>query len=130
MDRLLSKSFAESIHVKPLRPFLEKLKGENFSLWEDMTKTIAHWASIPVIDEGSPKLDPFREANTSGEQCARCGLFVPSIQCGDKMCSKTSWCITCTKIPPQFCGNWLRECLNLRRCTNMPLKESIEPEQH
>ena len=122
--------FYETIHVKRLRPFPKHLQSKFFSLWEDMTKTIAYWASISVIDEGSPNFGPFREANTIGEQCARCGLFAPSIQCGDKMCTKTSWCITCTKIPPQFCGNWLRECLNLRRCSNMPVKESIGPEQY
>ena len=49
-------------------------------------------------------------------QCLRCGFFVPSVQCGTELCTKTKWCRACTRAPLHLGGHVLRECLNLRRC--------------
>jgi hypothetical protein len=118
----------DTVHIDRLRTFPKCLQGQCFSLW-DMTKTIAFWASKSIPDASSHKFGPFRKTDTNGEQCARCGLFAPSVQCGDKMCSKTSWCITCTKLPPHFCGNWLRECMNPCRCQDIATEVIIDPKQ-
>eukprot|EP00581_Thalassiosira_minuscula_P019399 CAMPEP_0183716440 /NCGR_PEP_ID=MMETSP0737-20130205/10363_1 /TAXON_ID=385413 /ORGANISM="Thalassiosira miniscula, Strain CCMP1093" /LENGTH=759 /DNA_ID=CAMNT_0025945717 /DNA_START=4 /DNA_END=2280 /DNA_ORIENTATION=+ len=51
-------------------------------------------------------------------QCGRCGLFLPSVQCGDEICTKTRWCRVCTKVSMHLSGNVLRECVNLRKSEN------------
>jgi len=47
--------------------------------------------------------------------CGRCGLLVPSAQCGDEVCARTGWCRACARASLHLCGNVLREALNLRR---------------
>lgn len=42
------------------------------------------------------------------EQCARCGLFVPSIQTGHLVCKTTGWCEVCSRVSPCLSGDLLR----------------------
>jgi hypothetical protein len=83
-----------------------------------------------VIGSASPnrtngRFGPFREPKPQ-ELCVRCGLFVPSIHTGAAICTKTGWCESCSRVPPNVSGALLRECLNLRRCDNKELREVIE----
>jgi len=113
--------FPDEIRMERLREFPEKLRGKSDLLW-DMCDGIGVLAAQSVLGAGmatrdtvKKKFGPFRQADWKGEQCSRCGLFVPSIQCGTEICDKTLWCESCTRIPPHLSGNLLRECLNLRR---------------
>jgi len=71
----------------------------------------------PVGEEGRHRdfFGPFIPIEDSPVQCLRCGLFAPSLQCGNEICSKTKWCKSCTKAPMHVGGNVLRECLSLRK---------------
>jgi len=73
------------------------------------------------------KFGPF-EAVAGPTQCGRCGLFLPSLQCGTELCVKTKWCRVCTKVSMHLGGNVLRECLNMRRETggDRELAEGVE----
>ena len=55
------------------------------------------------------KFGQFRKVKPVGEQCHRCQMLLPSIQCGNKICEKTSWCKTCTIIQSYVTGNAIRE---------------------
>ena len=66
------------------------------------------------------KFGPF-EVVKEPLQCGRCGLFMPSAQCGNEMCTKTKWCRVCTKVPMHMGGSVLRECLNLRKTQDKEL---------
>jgi hypothetical protein len=110
--------FPDEIHLDRIRAFPDNLKGKCDELW-DMSNGIAVLAAQSVLGgnfaRNAGRFGPFRAADLSGEQCARCGLFAPSSQCGYEICTKTKWCQTCTRIPPHMCSNLLRECLNLRK---------------
>lgn len=114
------QDFPEEINLDRLREsFPQDLQGKNHMLW-DMTKGIGIVAAQSVIGAGvarnQGKFGPFKIPDDGvGDACVRCGLFVPSIQCGDEICERTKWCVTCTRIPPHLSGNLLRECLNLRK---------------
>jgi len=114
------QDFPEEIHLDRLKDiFPQDMQGKNHSLW-DMFKGIGIIAAQSVIGAGvarnQGKFGPFKIPDPEvGELCARCGLFVPSIQTGGEICERTKWCITCTRIPPHLSGNLLRECLNLRK---------------
>jgi len=64
--------------------------------------------------DGQRRFGPFEPASAP-TQCGRCGLFLPSVQCGTELCARTGWCRTCAKVSMHLCGNVLRECLNLRK---------------
>jgi len=49
-------------------------------------------------------------------QCPRCGLHAPSAQTGSEICTRTGWCVSCTRVGMHLGGAVLRECVNLRRC--------------
>lgn len=49
------------------------------------------------------------------KMCKRCGLFVPSEQTGNAMCTRTNWCEACCKTPTYVTHELLRECHELRR---------------
>lgn len=72
---------------------------------------------LPLGEEGRHRdfFGPFIPVEESPVQCLRCGLFAPSLQCGNEMCIKTKWCKSCTKVPMHVGGNVLRECLSLRK---------------
>lgn len=55
----------------------------------------------------------FRKADTTGQQCTRCFLFLPSKQCGTDVCRVTGWCKTCTQIPTYLSRDALYYCLIL-----------------
>ena len=76
---------------------------------------------------GSRRFGPF-ETVTAGEpvQCGRCNLFMPSVHCGNQVCTKTKWCRTCTKVSINLSGNVLRECLTLRKCQDVQLERDVE----
>lgn len=70
------------------------------------------------------KFGPF-ETVTEPVQCGRCGLYMPSVQCGNEMCTKTKWCRVCTKVSMHLGGNVLRECLNLRKDQDRELADGV-----
>lgn len=71
------------------------------------------------------KLGPF-ETVTEPLQCGRCGLFMPSAQCGTEMCTKTKWCRVCTKVSMHLGGGVLRECMNLRKTQDKALVAGVD----
>ena len=88
------QDFPEEIHLDRIRESLpQDLQGKNHALW-DMFKGIGIIAAQSVIGAGvarnQGKFGPFKVPDpTTGELCARCGLFVPSIQCGEEICERT-----------------------------------------
>ena len=99
------------------------LLGKSADLWASTTPgTMAVIAALSVLggtghrSMNAPKFGPFRPPAEGGEQCTRCGLFAPSAQTGDDICSQTRWCRACTRVPPHLGGDLLRECLKLRKC--------------
>jgi hypothetical protein len=73
------------------------------------------------------RFGPFRKPKEDSiELCVRCGLLVPSVHTGMEICSRTGWCQSCTRLPPNVSGNLLRECLNLRRTDSLELRKVIE----
>lgn len=123
-----AKDFPEEIRLDHLRPFPEHMKGKADDLW-DMNRGLGVLAAQSVLGGGiarnSGRYGPFRTPE-QGEFCGRCGLLVPSVQCGDEICTKTGWCRACTKIPPHISANLLRECLNLRRCQDKKKRDIVE----
>lgn len=75
------------------------------------------------------KFGPF-ETVTEPIQCGRCGMYMPSVQCGNEMCTKTKWCRVCTRAPMHLGGSVLRECLNLRKTQDMELVEGVDKLLH
>jgi len=76
-------------------------------------------------DQMFRKYGPF-ETVTTPIQCGRCGLFMPSVQCGNEMCTKTKWCRVCTKVSMHLGGNVLRECMNLRKSQDVEVAMGVE----
>jgi Myb-like DNA-binding domain len=123
------EDFPDEIRHDRLRKFPEHLTGKAADLW-DMKSAIGVLAAQSVIVVGNPmnrnpRFGPFREAQ-DGDICVRCGLFLPSIHTGTEICSKTGWCQSCSRVPPNISGNLLRECLNLKRSLDVELREVIE----
>lgn len=83
-------------------------------------------AELAAVEEAQRlrKFGPY-EIVTEPIQCGRCGLFMPSVQCGNEMCTKTKWCRVCTKVSMHLGGNVLRECLNLRKIDEKELIEGV-----
>jgi hypothetical protein len=125
------QDFPDEIRIDRIREFPENLKGKSDELWE-MTKGIGVLAAQSVLGGGiarnAGRFGPFRGPTdpNQGEQCARCGLMVPSVHCGTEICTKTRWCLTCTRLPPHVSGSLLRECLNLRRCQDGEKRKILE----
>lgn len=113
--------FPEEIRLDRRRKFPEHLRGKADKCW-DMFESLGVLAAQSVLGgsltRNASKFGPFKKAKDAGEQCARCGLFAPSTHTGNKICTKSKWCIACTRVPPHLCGNLLRECLRLRRITD------------
>lgn len=120
--------FPEEIRLDRLRELPDSLKGKGDELW-DMGRGIGVLAAQSVLGGGitrnGGRFGPFRTPK-NGELCARCGLLVPSLQCGKELCTETGWCQSCTRIPPHISGTLLRECLNLRRCDDKSYRAIIE----
>lgn len=110
--------FPDEVQLDKIREFPDHLRGKCDKLW-DMSEGVGVLAAQSVLGgsfaRNAGRFGPFRKAESDGEQCARCGLFAPSTQCGTQICTKTGWCEACTRLPPHMCSNILRECLNLRR---------------
>lgn len=125
-----NEDFPEEIRLDRLRKIPKHLKGNAADLW-DMDAAIGVLAAQSVIGNANTgtrntnRFGPFREAK-EGEICVRCGFLLPSLHTGKEICNKTGWCKACTKIPPHASSNFLRECLNLRRCQDKELRGIIE----
>lgn len=128
------EDFPDEIRHDRLRKFPEHLTGKSTELW-DMKNAVGVLAAQSVLGgsnsnnhgRGNTRFGPFRPASQDeGDMCVRCGLLVPSVHTGTDVCTKTGWCQTCARIPPNVSGNLLRECLNLRRTDNVELREIIE----
>lgn len=83
--------------------------------------------STPTIEQQprQRKFGPY-EAVVEPTQCGRCGLFLPSVQCGNEICTKTKWCKVCTKVSLHLTGHVLRECVNLRKNPDVELAKALE----
>ena len=77
------------------------------------------------VDQDNTRFGPYEKV-TSPVQCLRCGLFAPSVQCGDEICTKTRWCKACTQVPMHMAGNTLRECLNMKKIQDQALVDGME----
>jgi hypothetical protein len=128
------EDFPEEIRHDRLRKFPDHLTGKTTELW-DMQNAVGVLAAQSVlggshannIHRGNSRFGPFRAAAAhDGEACVRCGLLVPSVHTGTELCSKTGWCQTCARLPPNVSGNLLRECLNFRRTDSVQLRQIIE----
>lgn len=114
--RLSSETdFPEQIRLDRIRELPQCLRGKSDDLW-NIQQGIGILAAQSVLGgvRSNSRFGPSRHAHPN-ERCVRCGLFVPSVQTGLDICSKSGWCTACTRIPPHVSGNLLRECLNLRR---------------
>ena len=118
----------EEIRMDRLRKTpLRKLNTDK--LW-DMHAAIGIIAAQSVLDASNANS---RNANTFGpfrkgdnDPCVRCGFLVPSLQTGREICTKTSWCQSCTRVSPHASSDFLRECLNLRRSQEPEIRAIIE----
>ena len=122
-----NEDFPEQIRLERIRELPESLKGKSCDLW-DIHKGLGILAAQSVLGgtaRNSTRFGPFRSAEKD-ERCVRCGLFVPSVQTGVDICTKSGWCTSCTRIPPHVCGNLLRECLNMRRADPSEGRDIIE----
>jgi hypothetical protein len=140
--------YPEEIRLDRLRDFPEHLKGNSAGLW-DMQDAIGLLAAQTLVGGGtvtvqqqqqqqqnrsnSNRFGPFRDTTAPGPDgaedlvvCTRCGFTLPSLQTGIEVCTKTGWCRPCTIVPPHASGNFLRDCLNLRRCPDKKLRAVIE----
>jgi hypothetical protein len=120
--------FPQEVRLDRVREFPANLRGKADDLW-DMRAGIGVLAAQSVLGGGitrnSGRFGPYRTPDTP-ELCVRCGLCVPSLQTGNEMCIKTGWCQSCIRIPPHVTGSLLRECLNLRRASDLKQREIIE----
>jgi hypothetical protein len=123
-----AEDFPDEIRLECLRDFPEQLRGKNDELW-DIGRGIAVLAAQSVLGGGiarnAGRFGPFRTPE-NGDLCVRCGFLVPSVHTGNELCTKTGWCLSCTRIPPHISGPLLRECLNLRRCEDKELRQIVE----
>jgi len=137
------KNYERKVHLNKLRERPKALKGPIDKLW-NVKRGIGMIAAMtvePSLDEGGPespyesmiaaqkssRFGPFETVSgTDPVQCLRCGLYMPSVQCGTEICTKTRWCKTCTMVPMHLGGHILRECLNLRKCQDGELASVIE----
>mmetsp|Transcript_24664 Transcript_24664/g.72142 ORF Transcript_24664/g.72142 Transcript_24664/m.72142 type:complete len:138 (+) Transcript_24664:1427-1840(+) len=94
-----------SIHIRKerLRGLPAGKKHEGSELVTKVHSMLGYLASEAARGSGPPNhqysFGPFRDAKNDGEQCARCHLFLPSVQSGVKICAQTGWCVICTRIP-------------------------------
>jgi len=120
--------FPEEIRLERLRGLPKQLQGKNDDLW-DIGRGIGVLAAQSVLGGGiarnAGRFGPFRTPE-HGDLCVRCANIVPSAHTGNELCTKTGWCISCTRIPPHISGALLRECLNLRRCEDKDMRRIIE----
>ena len=123
-----TSDYPQEIRIEKVRALPEELRGKSDSLW-DIERGIGIIAAQTVSGGGLQRhaayFGPFRKPKKP-EQCIRCGLFVPSVQCGGSICDRTRWCESCTRLPPHISQNLLRECLNLRRCADKEKRKIIE----
>lgn len=123
-----ARDFPEEIRLDRMREIPMELRGKAAELW-DMKAGLSVLAAQSVLggnmSRNAGRFGPFRPAE-DGDICVRCGFFVPSVQTGTEVCTKTGWCQSCTRIPPHVSGNMLRECLNLRRCQDADMRKIVE----
>jgi hypothetical protein len=121
-----TEDFHKEVNLEKIRSFPNHLRGKADECW-DVFESLGVLAAQSVLGgslaRNASRFGPFRKAVDTGEQCSRCGLFAPSTHCGIEICTKSNWCIACTRVPPHLCGNLLRECINLRRVAGGDDKE-------
>lgn len=122
------RDFPDEVRLDRIREIPEQLRGKTADLW-DMKAGLSVLAAQTImggsVSRNAGRFGPFRVA-TDGDVCVRCGYFIPSVQTGTEVCTKTGWCQSCTRLPPHVSGNLLRECLNLRRCQDAEQRKIIE----
>lgn len=131
LRRKLEKDYSNSLQENKLGEFGRKMQSEfeeNFLQKRESTSfqrkldQIVGFTVAKVIETNETKSkeeisksfqseeERFRRAKLSGEQCKRCYLFLPSKQCGTKVCKITGWCETCCQISPYVCRDSLYHC--------------------
>jgi len=124
-----TEDFPEEVRLEKIRRLPEHLQGKSNKYW-DVFESLGVLAAQSVLggslSRNASRFGPFRKAADTGEQCARCGLYAPSTHCGTEICTKSKWCIACTRVPPHLCGGVLRECLNLRRVSGSDDKKKLK----
>jgi len=123
-----ARDFPEEIRLDRVREMPDVLRGRSAELW-DMKYGLSVLAAQSTIGNGisrsSGRFGPFRPAE-EGDVCIRCGFMLPSLQTGAEICTKTGWCLSCTRVAPHVSGTILRECLNLRRSQEPDQRDIIE----
>jgi hypothetical protein len=123
-----ARDFPEEIRLDRIRKFPQELRGKAADLW-DIKSGLSVLAAQSVLggnmSRNAGRFGPFRQGK-AGDVCVRCGFLVPSVHTGSEVCSKTGWCQSCARIPPHVSGNMLRECLNLRRCSDAEKRKTVE----
>lgn len=137
------EGYARLVHVDRVRDIPAYLRTKIEDMWKYQrniglvaAESILH--SVSSLEESNHKLDekdggmeereeeglrrfgPY-ELVTHPIQCGRCGLSLPSVHCGNEICTRTRWCKVCTNVSMHLTGNVLRECLNLRKIQNPEL---------
>jgi Myb-like DNA-binding domain len=127
-----AEDFPEEIRLECIREFPKHLWGKNDELW-DIHRGLPVLAAQSVLGGGisrnAGRFGPFRTPDiAAGESdlCVRCGFLIPSVHTGAEVCTKTGWCVSCTRVPPHISGALLRECLNLRRCDDKEFRPLVE----
>ena len=128
------KTLGGLIHVDRVRDVPTELKAKIEDMW-DVRRNIGVIAAGTVkmtesmkneeMAMRARKFGPFvkvgrgsddGDASGGSVQCPRCGLHAPSAQTGSEICTRTGWCVSCTRVGMHLGGAVLRECVNLRRC--------------
>jgi len=125
--------YTEEIRLDRIDPAPRYLESIGKRLWEVPMGIIAAQSVLATAEDPTvpdfryKQFGPFREASSSeGEQCFRCGLFAPSVQCSKYICNRTRWCFACCTIPPHLSGDLLRDVLNLRRSLDKEERTVVE----
>jgi len=124
--------YSEEIRLDRIETSPRYLQGHSDPLWEVPLGIIAAQSVLATVEDPTvpgfkfKQFGPFREASSEGEQCFRCGLYAPSVQCSKFICKSSRWCFACCSIPPHLSGNLLRVILNLRRSMDQEERAIIE----
>jgi hypothetical protein len=114
--------------IRDIPPAMKSSIEELWSVHRGIGKIAAGTIKTKRDDDEDPNISrygPFEKV-TSPVQCLRCGMYAPSVQCGDEICTKTQWCRACTDVPMHMLGNTLRECLNLKKIQDKGLVDGLE----
>lgn len=116
LKRRLDRQMQATLTSSELGGIVQRLEAnpllENCDPW--VLKYVAIQSLLPVKQlEKSDAAGYLRLGNN--ELCARCALFVPSLQTGRLVCKTTGWCEVCIRISPCLSGDMLRILGDMRK---------------